>query len=431
MAVIAQNDNVTSTYTEGQNYTKPFIVITCLFFMWAVITNINDILIPHLKKACELTDFQSSLVQFAFFIAYFLMSIPSGFIINKMGYKGGMILGLMVMVAGALLFIPAALSLNYALFLIALFVLGSGVTLLQVAANPYVTLLGKPETSSTRLNLAQAFNSLGATLGPYVGGALILSGVEYSVSEWASLSEAQQMQFRLKEAASVIVPFSGIAAALLVLALVIYFSKLPIIETKTESGKKEALSGTAWKFSHLTLGVLAIFLYVGAEVSIGSFLIRFAGMPEIANLKDIDAKIYPSMYMLGAMIGRFIGSALLTKVSPSKAVAFNACAAAFLLIVGIFTKGYTALIVVTLVGLFNSIMFPTIFTLGVAGLGRFTKQGASFLIMAIVGGGIIPPLMGLVSGVKGIQFAFIVPISCYIYILYYGLYGSKIKTRDI
>jgi FHS family L-fucose permease-like MFS transporter len=429
MAIITQRDNIKLNYTEGQNYTRPFIVITTLFFMWAVLTNINDILIPHLKKACDLTDFQSSLVQSAFFIAYFVMSIPSGYVIKKIGYKNGLITGLGVMTLGALLFIPAAKTLNYNLFLIALFIVGSGITLLQVAANPYVSLLGKPETASTRLNLAQAFNSLGATLAPFVGGRLILSGIEFTKQQWSSMSSDQKLQYRLGEASAVIPPYAGLALALFLLALLIYFSKLPVIESETKAEVSEA-GESIWKHTHLLLGVLGIMAYVGAEVSIGSFLIRFAGIPEIAGLKDVDAAVYPSIYMFGAMIGRFIGSAVLTKIKPGKAVAFNASIAVLLLLTGIFTKGYTALIAVSLVGLCNSILFPTIFTLGIARLGRFTQQGSSYLIMGIVGGAIIPPVMGLVSGIKGIQFAFIVPILCYIYILFYGLTGSKVKHSE-
>jgi FHS family L-fucose permease-like MFS transporter len=432
MASIQQSGNVKSNYQEGQNYTTPFIVITCLFFMWAIITNANDILIPHLKRACNLTDFQSSFVQFFFFGAYFLMSIPAGKILEKLGYKKGIIVGLTLMMLGALVFIPSATMLKYELFLFALFLLGAGITLLQVAANPYVALLGKPETAPTRLNLAQGFNSLGAAIAPFLFGTLILSETSLSDEAFKALSENDQLNYRLHEASAVIYPYIGLAITLLLLAALIYFSKLPTIESGSDSSDENTQSDTlsekksVWSYPHLTMGVIAIFAYVGAEVSIGSFLIRFAGQEDIAGLKEIDAKLFPSLYMLGAMIGRFAGSALLTKISPRKAIAFTALSALSLLLLGMFTKGYMALYAVTAVGLFNSIMFPTIFTTAIEKLGKFTRDGSSYLIMAIVGGGILPVVMGFVSDISNIQIAFIVPMLAYAYIYFYGVRGSKI-----
>lgn len=429
MAVAATGEVSSAKIDQNQNYNAALAVLASLFFIWAVVTNVNDILIPHLKKACNLTDFQSSLVQFAFFGAYFVMSLPSGWVIKKVGYKWGIIIGLAAMFMGSLIFIPAALTRIYGVFLTGLFVLGSGITLLQVAANPYVALLGKPEGASARLNFTQAINSLGAAIGPYIGGVLILSGIEYSAEQWAALTPDQQLAFQVAEAKSVILPYTALAGVLVLIGLLIYFSNLPVLEAQEDSADNyEINKGNVWQFSHLTLGVLAIFVYVGAEVSIGSFLIRFAGMPNIAGLGELDAKNYVSFYMLFAMAGRFLGAVLLTKINPRIWLGVNALAVVGLLLYGINGSGYAALWAITLVGFCNSTMFPTIFTLGIKELGAFTKSGSSYLIMAIVGGAIIPPVMGLVSDMENsIQIAFWVPLICYLYIAFYGFVGSQVK----
>lgn len=435
MAVVTQSSSTKTQIDQNQNYNGALAVLASLFFIWAVVTNVNDILIPHLKKACDLSDFQSSLVQFAFFGAYFVMSLPAGWVLKKIGYKWGIILGLGIMFLGAVIFIPAATTRIYGIFLAGLFTLGSGITLLQVAANPYVALLGKPETASSRLNFTQAINSLGAAIGPYLGGLLILSGIEYSAEQWSALSEAEKLAYQISEARSVILPYAALAGVLVLIALLIYFSNLPVIEAaeetedETENTTAAANKTSVWQFSHLTMGVLAIFLYVGAEVAIGSFLIKFAKLPHIAGLGELDAKNYVSFYMLFAMIGRFLGAALLTKLNPRVWLGVNAVVVIALLALAISGQGYTALWCITFVGFCNSTMFPTIFTLGISSLGKFTKAGSSYLIMAIVGGAIVPPLMGLVSDWKAdIQIAFLVPLVCYIYIAFYGFIGSKVKA---
>lgn len=433
MAVAPSNHSSKTKIDHNVNYNGALAVLASLFFIWALVTNVNDILIPHLKKACNLSDFQSSLVQFAFFGAYFVFSMPAGYILKKVGYKFGIILGLAIMMVGALIFIPAATTRIYGLFLTGLFVLGSGITLLQVAANPFVALLGKPETASSRLNFTQAINSLGAAIGPYLGGLLILSGIEYSATEWAALSPEQQLAYQVAEAKSVILPYIALAGILVLVALLIYFSNLPKIENMEEddnsSSDTQTTKTSVWQYTHLTLGVVAIFLYVGAEVSIGSFLIKFAKLPQIAGLGELDAKNYVSFYMLFAMVGRFLGAALLTKISPRLWLGFNALAVIILLSIAITGTGYTALWAITLIGFCNASMFPTIFTLGISSIGKFTKSGSSYLIMAIVGGAIVPPLMGLVSDWKGdIQIAFLVPLVCYAFITFYGFIGSKVKA---
>ncbi len=433
MASIGSTHQPTAKIDQNENYTSALAVLASLFFIWALVTNINDILIPHLKKACNLTDFQSSLVQFSFFGAYFIMSLPAGAILKKVGYKWGIIVGLSLMFVGALIFIPAALTRIYAIFLIGLFVLGSGITLLQVAANPYVALLGNPASASSRLNFTQAINSLGASLGPFLGGLLILSGIEYTAEQWTSLSEAEQLAYQISEAKSVILPYTALAVVLVLIGIMIYFSNLPIIENETEEEVNHHLindkNTSVWQYSHLKWGVLSIFLYVGAEVAIGSFIIGFAKLPNIANLNELEAKNFISYYMIFAMIGRFLGAALLTKLNPRIWLGFNALAAIVLLAYAINTSGNVALYAMILVGFCNSTMFPTIFTLAIKELGHFTKSGSSYLIMAIVGGAIVPPVMGLVSDMySDIQVAFYVPLACYIFISFYGFVGSKVKS---
>ena len=428
MAAGLPSSNLKSTYVEGQSYKMPLIVVTNLFFIWAFVTNLNDVLIPYLRKACNLTDFQSSLVQFSFFIAYFIMSIPSASIIKRVGYKRAMLIGLLCMLLGALLFIPAAVTGIYFIFLAALFILASGVTLLQVAANPYVTILGKPETASARLNLTQAFNSLGATVGPWIGGTLILSAL--TDEEFNLLSAAQKLAVQEEQSSMVVLTYVGLAAVILLISAIIYFSKLPEIGVEEEEATADAADDktTIFTHKHLLLGVISIFLYVGAEVAIGSFIIRLAGDPAIGGLTELEGKNFVSYYMFFAMVGRFAGSYFLSKISPSKVVGFNALVAVALLFVGVFTSGSLALYSIVLIGLCNSIMFPTIFTLAIKDLGSFAKQGSSYLVMAIVGGAFVPPLMGYVSGLKGIQMAFLVPVACYIFIAYYGFKGSKVTS---
>ena len=397
--------------SQGGNYKVPLAVVTMLFFMWGFLTCLNDILIPHLKGVFDLNYTQIMLIQFTFFGAYFIMSIPSGSIIAKVGYQKGIVIGLLTSAVGALLFYPAASAISYPLFLTALFVLASGITLLQVAANPYVAVLGKPETASSRLNLTQAFNSLGTTVAPYFGGVLILSSV-------AGLSARE-------EAAMVQMPYVGLAIALAVLAVVIWKSNLPVIASVEDHHAKAGKLTDALKYRHLVLGAVGIFVYVGAEVSIGSFLVNFLGQPEIAGLPEATAAGFVSYYWGGAMIGRFVGSALLQKVNAGKLLGVFALIASGLVTATIVTTGSTAMWMILSVGLFNSIMFPTIFTLGIDGLGKLTSQGSSILIMAIVGGALIPLAQGAMADSYGIQTAFIIPAVCYLYIVFYGFIGSR------
>jgi FHS family L-fucose permease-like MFS transporter len=410
-ASVGQTDN-------GQNYNFALTSLTFLFFIWGFITCLNDILIPHLKNVFDLNYTQAMLIQFCFFGAYFLVSIPAGYLVKKAGYQRGIVIGLLIAAVGCMLFYPAASVQAYPLFLVALFVLASGITILQVAANPYVTALGKAATASSRLTLTQAFNSFGTTIAPWFGGLLILA---------AATAEVGTAEFKAQEAAAVQVPYLMLAAALLVLAAIFAMLKLPTVAEHHQSNIADADAGSAWQYSHLMLGALGIFVYVGGEVAIGSFLVNFLGEPHIAGLPEATAAAYISYYWGGAMVGRFIGAAVMQKIAAGKVLAFNAVAAAVLVIVAMTTSGSVAMWAILAVGLFNSIMFPTIFSLAVTGLGKYTSQGSGVLCLAIVGGAIVPLLQGVLADTIGLQLSFILPVFCYAYICFYGLKGSVPK----
>ena len=409
-----------------RRFTGALAVLTSLFFMWGLITSLNDILIPHLKASFELSYVQVMLIQFCFFGAYFVMSLPSGVLVEKLGYKPGIVIGLLVAGVGCLMFYPAAGARSYPFFLSALFVLASGITLLQVAANPYVAILGPPQTASSRLNLTQAFNSLGTTIGPALGAFLILS---------APAAGDGSVTHAVAEARAVQGPYLGLAAALFLIALVIGLVGLPKIggsQDENGQGTPEAVNEgprSLWSHRPLVLGVVAIFTYVGAEVAIGSFLVNFMGQPQIANLPAEKAGSYLSLYWGGAMVGRFIGSAVLARIRPGAVLAFNALVAAVLLALAMTVAGPTAMWALLAIGLFNSIMFPTIFTLGIAGLGRRTGEGSGLLCMAIVGGAIVPLAQGWLADSAGILYSFVLPLLCYLYIAYYGHKGHQARAH--
>ncbi len=389
--------------------------------MWGFITCLNDILIPHLKSVFQLSYTQSMLIQLCFFGAYSIISLPAGALVKRISYKWGIVTGLAIAAAGCALFIPAAGYRIYALFLGALFVLATGVTILQVAANPYVTILGKPETAASRLNLTQAFNSLGTTLAPLFGAFLILSAATVAAT---NATPEQLDAIRATEAAAVKLPYLILAVAFLILECVFAALKLPVVEEDEQQG--EQLPGnSAWSYRHLVLGAVGIFVYVGAEVSVGSFLVNFLAEPSIANLPEADAAHYVSYFWGGAMIGRFIGSAVMRYVDDGKALAFNAIVSAVLLLITVTTTGHIAMWAVLAVGLFNSIMFPTIFSLALHGLGKHTSQGSGILCLAIVGGALLPLVQGTLADTIGIQMAFLMPIACYLYISFYGVKGSR------
>ena len=549
----ATSSSPASGSTRYTDYPMAMAVTTTIFFMWGFLTVLNDILIPHLKTVFELNYAQAMLVQFTFFGAYFLMSLPAGRLVAALGYKKGIVAGLAIAAVGAFGFWPAAWSHAYPAFLAALFVLATGITVLQVAANAYVALLGPERTSSSRLTLAQAMNSLGTTLGPWFGGLLILSAVAFTVPDavrkapetvqlvqtlndappaqaveairqapperlvaalndtaagaldrlpasdvaagiarlpadqlphaldklsgapllatLASLSQqqlaalpsanlataldklasshlnaddaaqlakvradlapatAQQLtSYRQQQAELVQKPYLGLGCALLILAVVVWLFRLPPLTESTEAADTTHHTlMDALRHSHVLFGVLAIFFYVGAEVSIGSFLVNYLSLPEIGHMSEQQAAHYVSLYWGGAMVGRLAGSALLVYINPRKLLAAFAGVAGLLVLTTMLTHGDVAMVSVIAIGLFNSIMFPTIFALGIERMGPLTGKASSLLIMAIVGGALLPLAQGLLADHMGIQHAFILPLLCYGYIVFYGLRGSLVR----
>jgi len=425
MAITAPNTSTTTAAPgTGQSYGAPLATVATLFFMWGFLTCLNDILVPHLKPIFDLNYTRVMLIQFAFFGAYFIFSIPSAKVIDWIGYQRSMVVGLLTMGLGAFLFVPAASVPSYPLFLGALIVLAAGITCLQVAANPYVTVLGKPETASSRLNLTQAFNSLGTFLAPFFGGLFILSAAPKTMDEIRALAPDALQAYRLHEAATVKTPYVGLGIALVLLAIAIGSFKLPKIE-HAQHHLGEKVNDSIWKHPNLTFGAIAIFVYVGGEVSIGSFLVNYFGQPEIGGLTEKVASSFVAFYWGGAMVGRFIGSGLLQKMKTGHLLSICAVCAAALVGISMLTTGHTAMYTIILVGFFNSIMFPSIFTLGVAELGPLTGDGSGVMIMAIVGGALIPLGQGAIADQIGIHHAFFVPVICYLYILFFALSGSK------
>ncbi|MBZ7964901.1 sugar MFS transporter [Campylobacter sp. 2457A] len=389
------------------------VALTALFFVIGFITVLKDILVPHLKDIFELNYFEATLVQFCFFSAYFITGGFFGKLLEKVGYPTGIILGFILTAIGCVLFYPAASMASYPIFLGALFILASGIVLLQTTGNPFVTLLA-PGKESTALTLVQAFNSLGTTLGPLFGAAFILS----DTTKYAN---------KMEEAQSVQMPYLSIAGALIILAVVMYLLKLPDVREKTEKISDENHDGKAslFQYSHFVLGAIAIFFYVGAEVAIGSFLIS-----TMSNYAGIEGKIgaeYVAFYWGGIMIGRFVGSFIMTKIAPNKCLAFNAIVSICLIILAILFGGKIAMVSLLAIGLFNSIMFPSIFSLATKNLGKFTSQASGFISMAIVGGAIIPQVQSLVADNISLLFSYIIPLICYIYIFFFAFKGYKIK----
>ena len=402
--------------SEGQdrNYRFALTSLTTLFFLWGFITCLNDILIPHLKAVFDLSYGQAMLVQFCFFGAYFLVSIPASKLVSKYGFKKGIVIGLVVAAMGCAIFYPAASSHSYPIFLIALFTLASGITILQVSANPYVSALGPVKTASSRLTMTQAFNSLGTTVAPFFGAYLILDQASTAMSATES-------------ALSVQLPYLLLSALLLLLAALFSWLKLPNVEQKVSI--KATDKGSAWQARHLKLGAIGIFIYVGAEVAIGSFLVSFLSLTSIAGLNESESAKFIAFYWGGALVGRFVGAMVMQKIAAGKVLAFNSVMAVLLLGIVICTDGKIAMTAILLIGLCNSIMFPTIFSLALTGLGANTSQGSGILCLAIVGGAIIPLLQGFLADEIGIHVSFILPMFCYLYIVYYGVSGHKVSVK--
>ncbi|HVY32748.1 MAG TPA: L-fucose:H+ symporter permease [Polyangiaceae bacterium] len=409
---------------ESRRYAAPLAVLTSLFFMWGFLTCMNDIIIPHLKAVFELSYARAMMIQFAFFAAYFVMSLPAGAFVKRFGYKSGICTGLLVAATGCALFYPAAGARSYGLFLSALFVLASGITLLQVAANPFVTALGKPESASARLTLTQAFNSLGTTIAPVFGSAVILSTAVKSKGELAGMTAAAVDVYRASEAASVQRPYLALAVTLVLLAAAIAAFRLPRLSAASHVSAASTTAGSIWRTRHLVLGAVAIFLYVGGEVAIGSFLVNFFKLPEIGGLTEAAGAKLVSLYWGGAMVGRFVGTFTLRRFDPRRVLGLHAAGAVLLIAVAMLAHGPGAVYSILAVGLFNSIMFPTIFALAIEGMGERTGQASGIVCMAIVGGAIVPVLQGALADSIGVQHAFALAALCYLYIAWYGPRGS-------
>src|SRR6201997_249342 len=406
-----------------RRYIVPLAMVTSLFFVWAIGVNLNDVLIQHLKKAFGLTDFQSSLIQSAFFGGYFLAALPAGWIMQRIGYKRGILMGLAVCATGTLLFIPAASVRVYAFFLCALFVMACGQSVLEVAANPYVTTLGPEQSSERRLNLAQSFNAMGAVLVALLGSRFILSGIEHTPGEIAAMTPAQLNAYQASEANMVKVPYVFITCVFLLVALLIYLTKLPEIHESAAANESAKLSGTL-QFGHLIKGVVAQFFYVGAQVGVASFIIRFIEFT-LPGTHEKAAAHYLQAHLAGFMIGRFFGSAIMQKVGGARLLSLFAGGSLAGLLIVLFASGTAPAWAIVLIGFFHSIMFPTIFALSLKGLGPYTKFGSSLLVMAIIGGAICPLIMGRISDAWNIQRAFVVPLLCHAYIFYFAVRGYR------
>lgn len=399
---------------SSPNYTGPFITVAVLFFIFGFITNLNMALVPHLRSIFNLHYAWAMLAESAFFLAYFVFSSPTSKLIESIGYKRTMVVSLFIQVVGCLLFVPAAKLVSFPLFLTAVFVVGAGVTALQTAANPYVAILGPEHSAPVRLTLAQALNSLGGTIAPLVAGAFILTDPTKLISK-ADIAD------------TVRVPYLLIAAGLLLLGIAVTFMHLPhIAHTQAFRPAKEGdpiLSRSIWGYRHTVLGAVGIFLYVGVEVGLASIAVNYFKTQGVDSAKT--ASFLVSLYWAGALVGRLLGSWVLTKIKSGRLLGGFGFAGALLLAVSMASHGEVAIWTLVLCGFFNSIMFPNIFALGIAGLGPMTSKGSGLIMTAVVGGAVIPFLIGAAADKMGIQHAFVIPILCYLFIAYYGLWGSK------
>lgn len=409
-----------------RRFLVPFILITSLFFLWAFGVNLNDILIPHLKAAFGLSDFQSSFIQVAFFGGYFLAAFPAGRAMERIGYKKGILLGLFLCAGGAVLFLPASASRLYGFFLFALFVMACGQSFLEVAANPYVTILGPSASAERRLNFAQSFNAVGAVLSPIVGRAFILTGANYTPAQIAAMSAGQLESFRATQASTVKGPYLIIAGIFLLLAVLIQLTHLPDLQESSHepASAHEKVAGSVLAYGHVLKGVIAQFFYVGAQVGVASFVIRFAQF-SVPGMAAKSAALYLTLHQFGFMAGRFIGSGLMKKIAAPRLLSAFAGASLVCAAVALTTHGLLPVWAIVLIGFFHSIMFPTIFALSIKNMGPLTKRASSLLVMAIIGGAIIPAIMGRISDASSIQTAFAVPLLCYVYILYFAWSGYR------
>lgn len=404
-----------------RNYLLPVILVTSLFFLWAFLHNINPILIPHLKKACQLSDTQSAFIDTAVYLAYFTVALPAGWFMHRYGYKKAILFGLFLFGCGFLLFIPAASAREYSFFLLALFIGAAGATFLETVANPYMTKLGDEKTGTQRLNFAQSFNGVGAFLAPIIGGKVILSGIEHSGNELKGMKPEELSAYLSQEAATVKLPYLIIGLVVFILLIVFYFTKLPEIHEKDEK-EKSKFSFRVFRHRNFTWAVIAQFFYVGAQVCVGSFFIRFSKY--VIGLPEKNAALWwGSIAMVGFMAGRFAGTFLMRYIKPERLLGLYSIMNILLLMLAVFSKGNLAVYSLMAVPFFMSIMFPTIFALGIQGMGEETKIASSFLVMSIVGGALFPLLMGRISDATGgnIQLSYFVPMSCFVVIFFFAL----------
>jgi MFS transporter, FHS family, L-fucose permease len=414
--------------SKSNKYLLPFILVTSLFFFWGFVNNLNPILIPHLRRAFNLTTLQASLVDSAVYFGYFFMAIPAGIIMKKRGYKTGILIGLSLFALGCFLFVPAANTMLYAFFLAALFIVACGLTILETAANPYATILGDPATATQRLNFAQSFNGLAAFLAPLIGREFILSAKPLDDVAVKAMTTEVRNAYLLSETSTVKMPYIILGSAILLVAAVFFFTKLPDKKDDAQAGRLRILH--AFKHSHLTWAVVAQFFYVGAQVCIFSFLILFA--TEATGITEKEAAFYSSAVGLAFMTGRFVGTFLMKFVAPPKLLAAYSICCILLSLVTIFGSGIITLYAIIGMAFFMSIMFPTIFALGIQGLGEDTKAGSSLIIMSIVGGAILAPLLGFVADkTQNIQYGYVVPLICFVVILFFGLTGYKHKEKAV
>ncbi|PPL04620.1 L-fucose:H+ symporter permease [Parapedobacter indicus] len=409
--------------------TIPVILVTSLFFLWGFAHNLNPILIPHLKKACQLSDFQSAFIDSAFFIAYFAVALPAGYFMKRFGYKQGIVFGLLLFALGAFLFFPAANTREYGFFLIALFVIASGLTFLETAANPYISVLGDPGTATQRLNLAQSFNGLAATLAPFIGGHYILSGKTLSVEEQTVMPANDLTAYLQSEADAVKLPYIVIGVVVLLVALLVSRTSLPEINEETHADDGRVKGKSLWTNGNFLFGVVALFLYVGAQVGVVSFFIRFSD--QVAGVQEKAAANLLSVALLGFMLGRFVGTFLMRFVTPAKLLAIFSLLSVIFTLISAGVDGMFAVYAMVGVTFLMSIMFPTIFSLAIGGLGKNTKQGSSILIMSIVGGAIVPLIMGRLSDWLSMQSAYVVPAACFAVVLLFALQNINSKVTQV
>lgn len=413
----------TTAGRANSGYALPLALVTSLFFLWGIANNLNGILIPHLRKALQLTNTQSTFVDTAVYLAYFLSAIPAGFILKRFGYRSGIITGLLVFSVGAFLFVPAANSRTYEVFLLGLFIIGCGLTILETAANPYATRLGSPETATARLNMAQSFNGLAAFLAPVLGTMFILSGQDHSAQELAAMAEADRIAYLSAEAASVKMPYMLLGGFLLLIAGIFLATKLPEFREE-ESEEAGSLSG-AWAFPHLRWAVIAQLFYVGAQVCVTSFFVRVAMTG--GGVDEKTAGYYLGVYGLLFMVGRFVGTLLIRFIPAPKLLSIYSAICILLSLVAIYADGRFVVVALGGLGFFMSIMFPTIFSLGIQHVKEHTKPASSLIVMSIIGGAVFPVIMGYVIDTTGdnIQIGYTVPLVCFLFVLYFGMKGHK------